>query len=66
MRNGRDWKESFRLRRSKWKIYVIIEGVESSWLTRNRYFMWRPVRGVFEPGKTTLPWETEPFVPKLS
>lgn len=29
----------------------------------SRYLMWRPVGGVFELGKTTLPWETEPFVP---
>jgi len=27
--------------------------------------MWRPVGGIFEPGKTTLPWETTPFIPKV-
>jgi len=29
-----------------------------------QYLMWRPMGGIFEPGKTTLPWETEPFIPK--
>lgn len=29
----------------------------------DRYFMWRPIKGKFEAGKTWLPWGTEPFVP---
>ncbi|KAF7914237.1 uncharacterized protein EAF01_000643 [Botrytis porri] len=51
-------------------VNTSIEDPSSSWKDLEeklspepQYFMWRPIKGKFEVGKTWLPWGTESFVP---
>ncbi|KAF7937061.1 hypothetical protein BELL_0092g00120 [Botrytis elliptica] len=39
------------------------KNLEETLTPEPQYFMWRPIKGKFEVGKTWLPWGTEPFIP---